>query len=192
MNFIESIKLFFGNYFFKKEFENLKRDVIVNNIENATSVGLIFNADSEENYRIISRFALHLKKEGVKEIKMLGFFNEKNLPAYLSPKLGQDFILRKDLNWHLKPISTQAMNFIYEPFDILIDLTMEEIFPLKYILGMSRAHFKAGRGDDKKNLYLDLILNTEKEKGTEELAKQILHYLKQINKVDGDVLAMLK
>ncbi len=192
MKLIENIKIFFGNYFFKKEYSALKRDVIVNNIENATTVGLIFHADSEENYKIISRFILQIKKEGVKEIKILGFVNAKNLPSYLSPKLGQNFMLKKDLNWHLKPVSNSALNFIYDPFDILIDLTTENIFPLKCILGMSRAHFKVGRGEDEKNILLDMIINTEKAKGLEELAKQILYYLKQINKVDGDVLAMLK
>lgn len=192
MNLLENIRLFFGNYFFRQEYSSQKRDVIVNNIDSVSNAGVIFFAGNEETYRLVSKFVILLKKEGVKEVKVLGFINEKQMPSFLSAKLGQDFFMRKDLNWHLKPISTSALNFIHEPLDILIDLTTENIFPLKYILGKSNAHFKVGKGNCGKDFLLDMMINTNRGEGLEILSKNILHYLKQINKVDGDVLAMLK
>lgn len=191
MKLIENIQQLIGNYFFRNEYNLHKRDIIVNNIDAVSSVGVIFSADTEENYRIISKFAILLKKEGVKNIHLLGYTKEKELPSYLGAKLGQDFLLKKELNWYLKPDSTAAKNFIHEPFDILIDLTIENIFPLLYILGKSSAHFKVGKGNCGKDFLFDMMINTNAE-GLENLSKQILHYLRQINKVDGDVIAMLK
>jgi hypothetical protein len=192
MGLIENIRTFIGDYFFKQEYLSQKRDVIVNNIDAVSEVGIIFYADSEESYRVVSKFILLLKKEGVREVKMLGFVSEKQMPAFLSPRLGQDFFMKKDLNWHMKPVSTAVLNFIHEPFDILIDLSEGENFPLKYILGKSQAHFKVGKGGSGRDFLLDMMINTGEQEGLEFLTKQILHYLRQINKIDGDVLAMLK
>lgn len=184
-NIFYQIQLFFGNYFFRQDFAKQKRNVIVNNFKSANNVGIIFYADSEETYNIISKFSILLKKEGVKDVKMLGFAKEKTLPHYLNVKPGQDFFIKKNLNWHLKPNSTAVWNFIYEPFDILIDLTTSTIFPLKYILGLSRADFKVGKGIDEKVILLDMMINTSNGEGLEHLTKHIIHYLRQINKVDG-------
>ncbi len=192
MNIINFLQLFFGNYFFRREYSGIKRHVIFNNIDAVNTIGVIFMADSEENFRLVSRFVLLLKKEGVKEIKILGFVNDKQKPSFLNPKLGQDFFMKNELAWNLIPNSTAALNFIHEQFDILIDLSMADIFPLKYILGKSKAHFKAGLGNCGKDEFLDLMINCQDGDGLEKFSNHLLHYIKQINKVDGDVLAMLK
>lgn len=192
MNFIENIQHLIGNYFFRQEYSALKRDIIVNNIDAVSKVGVLFFAADEETYRVVSKFAILLKKEGVKEVKMLGFVNDKKMPSFLSPKLGHDFFMKKDLNWYMKPASASVLNFIHEPFDILIDLTAGDIFPLKFILGKSRAHFKVGKGNSATDFLLDMMINTNAGEGVDVLTRHILHYLRQINKVDGDVLARLK
>lgn len=192
VNLIDQIQQAIGNYIFSREFTTQNRHIIVNNIDSVNNAGILFSVDSEEHYRLVSKFSLLLKKEGVREVKMLGFVNEKKLPSYLSPKLGQDFFLKNELNWYLKPNSVAALNFIHDQFDILIDLTMKELLPLKYILGKSRAHFKVGKGNSGKDFLLDLMINTGEGESAESLTKHILHYLRQINKIDGDILAMLK
>lgn len=192
MKFVEQLQHYIGEYLLDRESAAHNRHIIVNNIDSVTNAGILFTAGNEENYRVVSKFALLLKKEGVKEVKMLGYVNDKKLPPFLSPKLGQDFILKSELNWHLKPISVAAMNFIHHPFDILIDLSPAGIFPLKYILGKSTAHFKVGCGNSGKDHLLDLMINSGNGDGIEALSKHIMHYLGQINKIDGDVLARMK
>lgn len=192
MNLIKQIQIFFGNFILNNELPASKRDIIVNNIDSVSLVGMLFDATKEENYRHASKFALLLKKEGVKEVKMLGFVDAKDMPPSLSPKLGQDFFMKKDLNWYLKPGSTAVLNFIHEPFDLLIDLSTENIFPMKYILGKSAAHFKVGKGNIQNDALLDMMINNSENDGIESLSVNILHYLRQINRIDGDVLAMLK
>ena len=67
------------------------------------------------------------------------------------------------------PVSEVTDKFIKEPFDILIDLSLENYYPIQYNTALSPAKFKAGRytQDDP---YLDLMIDIEKEK---QLMKKI-------------------
>ena len=115
-------------------------------LRNAQSVGLLYLERDHEFYRTIKEIAKHLRDElGVKNVSMLSFVNEdmKNTPGWLVRKLGGGFFCKSDLNWYGRPIN-EVQQFIESDFDILIDLELEPVLALKYILKSSNAKMKVG------------------------------------------------
>jgi hypothetical protein len=74
-----------------------------------------------------------------------------------------------------------AEDFIHQKFDILIDLTGQKSFPLVYITALSEAAFKIGYSSNSVN-YFDLNIEFQVQPDADQLATQILYYLKRINK----------
>lgn len=116
------------------------------NLRNAESVGLIYLDRDHGFYKQIKDIAKHLHEElGVKTVAILSYvpLDSKKTPGYLVKKLNSGYFCKSDLNWYGKPIK-EINSFIEEEFDILFDLELEPILPLKYILKKSMARMKVG------------------------------------------------
>jgi len=73
----------------------------------------------------------------------LSFVDKKEVLDLYSLQLGMLYFTKSDLNWYYKPKNHNTNDFMNARFDILIDLTLEEKFPLKYIVDLSRAKYKS-------------------------------------------------
>jgi hypothetical protein len=62
-----------------------------------------------------------------------------------------------------------------------MDLTGQKYFPLVYVTALSEATFKIGYAGNSVN-YFDLNIEFSEQPETNQLADQILYYLKRINK----------
>lgn len=174
-----------GNYFLKKELNAQKRKAQVANLAGAKKIALLYQADDEEVYKKVKRYVKYLKEEeGIRKIMALGFSTEKETPFFLQAKLEFDHFTKKELNWYGKPAGTIVDNFIEEDYDIIIDLTMERVLPLRFILVNSKAKFKVGRYSDENEPYYDMMIAVSEE-NLDHYIKQINHYLKIINSGDG-------
>jgi hypothetical protein len=127
-------------------------------------IGIIYNATEYVSFEIIRNLVKELSHDS-RKITVLGYVDSKNvIDSYLYRK-GFDFFSRIELNWYYKPISPVVNQFIQEQFDLLINLSLEEHYPIQYITAMSKATFKSGKysvGDNR----LDLMIDIEKEKST--------------------------
>lgn len=165
----------------RREFKNLKRVGKVKNLEEALSVGIIYQVDREETYHLVKKYVRFLKEhEGIRKIMALGFIDVKELPPEYQSKLEFDFFTRKELSRFLKPGGITVTNFINEDYDILIDLTNEQIIPLRYILNYSRARFKVGVYSEENEKFYDLMISMKKY-NIVDFIDQVNHYLKIIN-----------
>jgi hypothetical protein len=72
------------------------------------------------------------------------------------------------------------MQFIQEPFDILIDLTIFKTIALQYILVHSFSAFKVGWQGIETNYY-DLNIDVSEKPQCQYLLEQIIYYLENIN-----------
>jgi hypothetical protein len=96
---------------------------------------------------------------------VLGYVDSKKLIDHYLYRKGFDFFCKNDLNWYYKPVSSQTEKFINEPFDILINLSLEYQFPIHYVCSASKASFKTGRYSPT-DTSLDFMIDIEKEKET--------------------------
>jgi len=180
MQFIEDFKQKVGKWVFQRELKANKRTKEVCNLDNAQSIGILYDATSEEQIKIIKPFVSYffdLKKD----VKALGYVNSKQLSFHHTPKLQYDFFYQKDLNWYYKPQNYIIDNFVKKEYDILINLCDSSIIPIKYLVASSIAHFKIGIHEENYEIY-DLMISLKDDKSMEKLMHEIKHYINLINK----------
>ncbi len=170
-----------GNYFLSGEVKSLHRTKMFVNMQDARSVGIVFDATQGSNFDLVKKYIVYLK-EMKKRVKAIGFYDQKVLPTMAYSKLEYDFFCQKDLSWYNVPKNVYVKNFIQDDYDILLDLNLNDLFPLRYISTMSKAKFKVGKKSNRNNSIFDLMIETADGKGLKYFLKNIDTYLFIINK----------
>ena len=179
MEFIEDLKQKVGKWVFQRELRTNSRTKEVCNLDDAKSIGVLYDATTEEQIKMIQPFVSYffdLKKD----VKALGYVNANELSYCHVPKLQYDFFYKKDLNWYYKPQNYIIDNFIRKEYDILINLCDSSIIPIKYLVASSLAHFKIGIYEKDYEIY-DLMISLKDDKSMERLMYEIKHYINLIN-----------
>jgi len=180
LGIIAKIRLFFLNRCIRRQQKLLNRQLKISNLEQAKSIGVVYNASTENDYSRAAGLIRHLQAQG-KMVKSLGFVNYKELPHYLPTKLNFDYITHKDLNWYNKPDNQFINDFIKYEFDILIDLNLAGNQSLRYVVSLSRARFKIGLfNEEQKDIY-DFMLDGIPQGKVSLYIKELLHYLEIFN-----------
>jgi hypothetical protein len=164
MKILEKIRQFLGEQEIKKHLKGNKRQVVSCNIQNAKSIGILFDATHSVAFDIVKDLVKDLGKYRAKTMA-LGYVDSKQLIDHYLYRKGFDFFTRNQLNWYYKPISENVEEFIKKPFDLLLDLSLNNPYPLRYIDNCSSAKFKAGRYSPGQE-QLDFMIDIEKEKET--------------------------
>tara|TARA_B100001778_G_C18383616_1_gene536445 strand:+ start:74 stop:616 length:543 start_codon:yes stop_codon:yes gene_type:complete len=180
MEFLEDIKKKVGQWVFQRELRTNKRIKEVCNIDNAKSVGILYEATTEKQVNEVKPFVEYFFKLK-KDVKALGYVKSKQLSFHHTPKLQYDFFYEKDLNWHYKPQNYIINNFIKKEYDILINLCDSNCIPVKYLVASSQARFKIGQHEDGYEIY-DLMISLKEDKSLIKLMHEIKHYINLINK----------
>ena len=177
---LNNIRTFVGKYFLKTELSRIHCQRKMINIKDARRIGILFTLDDVPGYETVSGFVSSLQHDH-KEVKALGFVKNKLLADRFLPKLSFDFFSNKDINWFFKPIHGKVRDFMEKDFDILIDLSLKDSLPLKFISGMSMAHCRVGRYSLENAACYDLMIDLKKPLSLNEYILQIKHYLTVIN-----------
>ncbi|MFA6924182.1 MAG: hypothetical protein WC223_07985 [Bacteroidales bacterium] len=151
-------------------------------MESARSIGIVYEATNQLNYDIVNDF-LKFLKEKQKSVKVIGYIPERKLFQDYYLKLGFDFFSYSDVNWYLKPTKLSVIDFIDTDFDVFIDLSTKQHFPLDYIAAASKAKFKIGRFVEGTKTPYDMMIHTDKIKSLEEYIETIKLYFTTINKI---------
>ncbi|MDR2980484.1 MAG: hypothetical protein LBV02_08635 [Bacteroidales bacterium] len=141
--------------------ENKKgRGRTITSLARAKSIGFLCTIDSEEAYRNIFAIFTKFQQEN-KNMRMVAFIKEKEVPFYCLRQLTADYFCLKDLNWYGKPTMVQVNDFMEFDFDVLIDFTTEsDLAPIRLILQLSQAKFITGANHKNRNFY-DLFIDDE-------------------------------
>ncbi len=161
-------KTTYANSILKKRVKSLKRDISVFNFEKAKSIGILWDTGNEEALSFL------LKKFDRKEFEITTLcFNdghEGTLENSFNPK---------ETNWLGFPKSQVAEGFINTEFDLLMNISLDESFPMEVITALSKARFKIG-STGKLTQYFDLSIDISKNPNPVFLAEQQLFYLKKL------------
>ncbi|MBL4654253.1 MAG: hypothetical protein JKY33_00335 [Bacteroidia bacterium] len=181
MSLFNGIKKSIGSSLCKANAESSKVVRIAVNFDDAKRVGIIYDATDSERFEIVKEYAKEIRESG-KEVKALGFVNDKQTGRHQLPTIDLDFFTLKDLNWYLKPSGHTIRNFINGDHDILICLDMEGCLPLQFIAGSSKAKYRVGKYDPKNQSYYDLMIDLQKNENLSYFIEQVNHYINLINK----------
>lgn len=159
----------------KKRSRNRK----VCNLRSARTVGIVFKCENNHMFEAVHNFVKKCRDEG-KDVFAIGYVPEKKVPENYVLRKSLHFFCISDLNWYYKPVKPFVEVFINERFDLLIDLSVNTSYPVKYITALSDSGFKAGKrmeGTD----HLDLCIDIRESRDIDYLLQQIIHYLNLLN-----------
>jgi hypothetical protein len=179
MQFIENIKNYIGRLQLERETKTkrIKRKLI--SFAQVNHIGIVYNANDTENERIVTAYANELRAEG-KKVFMLGYVNEKHLPASKKFLLNSEFFWREKLNGINLPVKGQIGQFLQLEFDLLLNLYFEPILPLQAIAAYSNAKYRVGAHLEGGLDYSDFMVDTGTKKDLSFLIEQMNFYLRNI------------
>ncbi|HNX44015.1 MAG TPA: hypothetical protein PLJ84_08315 [Bacteroidales bacterium] len=180
MGFLNNIRQKLACRRLNQEHQKLARIRKSTSLENARAIGILYYLPDEDTYKQVEEFIRLLTDMNLK-VRVACYTDNKIPPHYFIPKLLQDIITPKDLSWIGVPEKLFVPDFLAEKFDILIDLSLTDHFPLLYLAALSKASLKIGRYDASRQEFFDMMIHTSPDTSLQEFTEQILHYLKMFN-----------
>lgn len=171
----------YSNYVLNKEIPGPSRNKEAVNLSMARTVGIVYMLGTHEDYRSVEKFVRFLQDKDIR-VKAMGYVRDKYLTRRYLPKLTYDFFYTRDLNWYHKPGGTYVKEFLKNRYDIFMDLSSGDIFPLRYLSAKATAKLKVGRYNEKNKAIFDLLIRSEKQQKMESYIQEVKHYLSVINK----------
>lgn len=169
-----------GNYFLSKRLKQFNRVRQMHTLNTAKTAGIIITPTDQDSFDQIKKFISHLTSKGVK-VYILGFVDDKKIPDSFLFWKGINLFSRKELNWAGVPESATVNDFIDQPFDMLIDLSTSDHFPIHYISTLSKSYFKIGRLDDSIHQCYDLMFELNDETSLNDYIDNLTHYLDMLS-----------
>lgn len=180
MKIIEKIREKFARSFLLQTATEQSRKQVPTNLDNAQTAIILYQVEDEATYKAAENIISRLNDFNLK-IRVVAFTSQKIIPHYFIPKITQDIITSKDINWRYFPTKAFFKDLISNKFDILIDLTLSDNYPLLYCAVLSAAGLKAGRFQENNQAFYDLLIHTSPGETIDSFAEQMIHYLSRIN-----------
>lgn len=181
MSVIDKLKLSYAHMQLKREVANIQRHRTDPDIHRAGTIGILYDATERETFEFVREFYKDLK-ESHKSPVSLGYIDFKEaLSFHPLARPEADYFFKSQVNWMQKPNSPVIDNFIDEPFDILINLTLSDNYSLDYIAAVSKAGLKIGRAESAVAFCYDMTFHLDASADLKSFAYTIVHYLSQIN-----------
>jgi len=176
---IDNIKRNTGLSALSKNLKTVKRNKFVHNLVTARKiaiVGVVKNTKDMDDIISLQKYLYNLNMQ----VEICAYFPGKEIPQQLLLRKGINIFNRNEVNWYGKPLLPFVSDFCKVEYDILIDLSMFEWFPIRWIATLSRARFKVGSLSYVDNPY-ELIISVDSNKEIAYLTEQIIHYLNLLN-----------
>jgi len=179
MSLLNSIQSSLANFKFKKELKKASSQREVIGWEAGKKIGLLYDATGDDDFEVMKQYVKQVRSQQ-KEVLALGYINKKQMPQNRFPQLGLDFFSKKDMGWKMIPNNLAVSNFINESYDIVINLSNNNIFALSYITAVSKAKFRVGRFDKHYVHCYDMMIEANNETDIKNLLQQTEDYLKKL------------
>jgi hypothetical protein len=181
MELFKNTRLKIGNNILLRKSLKTKRKVFYSNINRIKVIGIVWDSSNPLEFTCLSKFYQKMHERNI-EVKILGYFNGKDLPSQYTAIRYLTFIRKNEVNSFYVPKSDDANKFLYQKFDVLIDINFKKLFPLYYISSLSAAGFKVGlfvNGEE--STPFDLMMEIQRPVNIDNYLTEILNYLEMIN-----------
>ena len=156
----------------------IKRQKKLFDFATAKYIGVLCSPQDEVATGHIKNFLQYLSQKDIK-YSVFGYFDGKNIPENFLFWKEMDFITHKDLNFFFMPKNQIVDKYIHEPFDMLINCSIVNYFPMEYMVQLSVAKCKVGMMQDGELCY-DLMIDIQKNQTVEYFLKNLDIYLSNI------------
>ena len=156
----------------------MKRQKKLFDFASAKYVGVLCSPQDELSTEYLKEFLNYLSRKNI-QYYVFGYFDGKKIPENFLYWKGMDFITRNDIDFLFIPKNPIVDKFIREPFDMLINCSIDYYFPLEYISQLSQASCRVGIMHDDKSNY-DLMIDIQKNRNLEYFLKNLEKYLSNL------------
>ncbi len=182
MKLIRNIRLKIGRYLLAARLKRHGRKPFFSGMSKIRTAGLVWDASRPEDFQVLTRFHQQMKERNI-EVRILGYFPGKVLPDKYTAIRYLTCLKDHDLDFFYRPNSAEAVAFIDERLDLMIDANFNKLFPLYYISSLSSAGLKAGPADTDPELSpFDLMIKIKSQEKIEDYLNQVIHYLEMMSK----------
>lgn len=172
---------YFANKRLIKYYLTLQRTTKIKTLKNSKSVGILWNPADEGSIETYESLRKTLQTKGIKAVGIAYIGSNREMET-LTTVTHSGFLHRRNVSWYGRPQNGDGTEFIKEPFDILIDLSILKTVALQYILVYSSATFKVGWMGKEENYY-DLNIDVSEKPQCKFLMEQTIFYLESINPI---------
>lgn len=158
MKFLENFREKIGYKIICSRGSKLVRNKTFHNLDSAKTIGILFNATSEQDYQAGKELVYQLMDMG-KSVDSIGFVElQENIGKYVITS-NMNFFALQQKGFFMLPKEIQVVEeFVSQKFDMLINVSPVENIMVDYIMSLSKASFKISPGlqnDD----FADFIIN---------------------------------
>lgn len=143
-------------------------------LEEAHSVGILFDATNPEMRQTVLNFARRLKNQD-KKVRLLGYIHtnqKEDNPSFPHFK-------KKEVDFSFRPKTETAKEFLSRNFDLLINLSPKNLPWLDYLAALSPAKFRVGQVSENTAAY-DLMIETRQPGNLEHFIRQMEYFLNKM------------
>lgn len=166
-NFIKKIILFLFNWRLNKHLKADEREKRFVNYESARSVIVLFESDYLEKNSEIKQLIQSFNNDG-KKVMAWGFVQKKEISTAILPNFR--ILHQKDADFSGMPSASFMRELSELNFDLLIDLTVNEIKPLQYLAFYANAACKVGT-HNYPGMY-DVVIDAQQLKDENQLKEE--------------------
>jgi hypothetical protein len=176
VKFLKDLRLKAGLYFLRKNADKVQRGKRIISFGNLKSVVLLFETDMPKIPPAIESLYQTLTKENKRVYQVIFYTGETEKLEY-GPHEKRLIFTRKDLDIFHKPSIRTIEGFTSIKADYLIDLNLNESFPIIFLAGISESHMRIGKQSEIRLPHFDLLINSQTE-DQQEFFQHLLHYIK--------------
>lgn len=179
MSLIKSIKNKIGKILLHKSLKARSRQNIPT-FDAVHDIGIIYHAGNKENEDQVNQVAHFLRDQG-KKVWTMGYVDAKTLPHNKKFHISAEYFWQEKLTWYNLPDLSKIGNFVQHPFDLMMNLYFEQDLPLQAMSSYSKAKYAMGASIPDALQFNDTLIDTGSQQNLQNLAVQMVHYLKVIN-----------
>lgn len=170
---VQEIKSYFFNKKLKSDIENNSINRIINNLNDVTSVGVVFDGTSFQSIHAIHDFEVQLKKMG-KQVEIFGYINTNDA------KTDSILITNKNLNWYGYPTKKELFNFAEKKFDVIFGIFYDLDSPLNVIFANSKSKLRIGPLANKNENLFDVLISIDKGLSIVKIIQVLTEFLNKV------------
>ena len=181
MELFQNTRLKIGKAILTKKMTAKKRKINFSAFSLVKKIGIVWDATNTHEFLSLSRFYLKMHERNI-DVKVFGYFPGKNLPDQYTAIRYLTCMRRKELDFFYLPVSSEAIAFINNQFDVLIDINFKKLLPLQCITSFSNAAFKVGLFEPETvDTPFDLMIELKNRVDVDVYLVQVIQYLEMIN-----------
>lgn len=174
---MNSFKKFFLNHSVRKAVKNsahINRKTVSYN--EAKSIGVLFNAQSQQEIEVVNKFISTLQKGG-KKVNTLTYFKKKEVEEH---DFSFEYFTDENVDVFGKVQSEVVDDFVGRDFDYLFYIATSDEAPYDFVLANSKAKCRVGRKVEDKAELFELMLGVEEADNLRIVVGTIQKYVEQI------------